>query len=42
MLSHVSGNNPEVVRKSEAARFRDPVIIDEIVSIDNEWRKRKV
>lgn len=35
------GNNPDVVKKSLEARFQDPKIVDEIIEIDNEWRKCK-
>lgn len=36
------GNDPEVVKQSEIKRFRDPILIDQIIEIDNEWRKCKL
>lgn len=36
------GNNPDIVKKSIEARFKDPAIVDEIISIDNDWRKCKI
>ena len=36
------GGDPEKVRKSEADRFRDPKIVDEIIEIDERWRKCKL
>ena len=35
------GNNPDIIKKSQEARFKDPAVVDEIIAIDNEWRKRK-
>jgi seryl-tRNA synthetase len=35
------GNDPEIVRKSQIARFKDPALVDEIIAIDNDWRKGK-
>jgi hypothetical protein len=29
-----AGADPEIVRKSQIARFKDPALIDEIISID--------
>jgi len=37
----LKGGDPEKVKKSEADRFRDPKIVDEIIEIDERWRKRK-
>ncbi len=36
------GADPEIVRKSQIARFKDPALVDEIISIDQEWRKSKM
>jgi seryl-tRNA synthetase len=35
------GGDPEKVKKSERERFRDDKIVDEIIEIDNTWRKSK-
>lgn len=36
------GGEPEKVKKSERDRFRDDTIVDQIIEIDNEWRKSKL
>ena len=36
-----AGGDPERVKKSERDRFRDDSIVDQIIEIDNKWRKRK-
>jgi len=33
--------HPEIVKKSEKRRKKDPKIVDEIVSLDNDWKKLK-
>lgn len=33
------GSDPSVVKLSEERRFRDPKLIDEIIEIDEQWRK---
>ena len=35
------GGDPEKVKKSERDRFRDDKIVDDIIEIDNKWRKSK-
>lgn len=35
------GGDPELVRKSEAMRCRDGKLVDEVIEIDGEWRKRR-
>ena len=35
------GGDPEKVKASERARFRDETIVDQIIEIDNKWRKSK-
>lgn len=42
-LTHFSliGGDPEKVKKSERERFRDDKIVDDIIEIDNHWRKCK-
>lgn len=37
-----AGGDPEKVKKSERDRFRDDSIVDQIIEIDNKWRKRKL
>lgn len=34
-----AGGDPEKVKKSERDRFRDDSIVDQIIEIDNKWRK---
>lgn len=36
-----AGGDPEKVKKSERDRFRDDAIVDQIIEIDNKWRKCK-
>lgn len=33
------GGNPEVVRQSQKARFKDPEDVDRIIVVDKEWRE---
>ena len=35
------GGDPEEVRKSEIQRCRDGKIVDEIIKLDEEWRKTR-
>jgi seryl-tRNA synthetase len=35
------GGDPEKVKASERARFRDETIVDQIIEIDNKWRKSR-
>lgn len=37
-----AGGDPEKVKKSERDRFRDDSIVDQIIEIDNKWRKCKL
>jgi seryl-tRNA synthetase len=30
--------NPDLVKESELKRFRDPLIVDEILKLHEEWR----
>jgi len=39
LLRTETGADPNVVKKSEQDRFRDPVIVDQIIEIDSQWRK---
>lgn len=36
-----TGGDPEIIRESCKKRFVDPVIVDEIVELDEKYRKRK-
>ncbi len=38
----MTGGDPEKVKKSERDRFRDDSIVDQIIEIDNKWRKCKL
>lgn len=33
------GGNPELIKKSQRDRFKDPGIIDKIINLDEQWRK---
>ncbi|KAL5725500.1 serine--tRNA ligase [Ranunculus cassubicifolius] len=35
------GNNPEIIRESLRKRFKDVSIVDEIINLDKQWRKRQ-
>ncbi|XP_057519210.1 serine--tRNA ligase-like [Amaranthus tricolor] len=35
------GGNPEMIRESQRRRFADVAIVDEIIQLDQEWRKRQ-
>jgi len=37
----ILGGDPEKVKKSERDRFRDDSIVDQIIELDNVWRKSK-
>ncbi|MHA1237196.1 MAG: serine--tRNA ligase, partial [Candidatus Hodarchaeales archaeon] len=30
--------NPEIIRESEKKRFKDPLHVDEVISLDEKWR----
>lgn len=34
------GHNPELVRESQRRRFASVEIVDEVIDLDKEWRKR--
>lgn len=33
------GHDPNIIRKSLERRFRDVKVVDEIIGLDQEWRK---
>lgn len=33
------GGNPDLVRESVKKRFQDPKIVDDVMALDEEWRK---
>ncbi|ESQ32250.1 hypothetical protein EUTSA_v10004203mg [Eutrema salsugineum] len=35
------GNNPEIIRESQRRRFASVEVVDEIISLDKEWRQRQ-
>mmetsp|Transcript_17801 Transcript_17801/g.36164 ORF Transcript_17801/g.36164 Transcript_17801/m.36164 type:complete len:474 (+) Transcript_17801:114-1535(+) len=41
LLRAEKGGNPDVVRESERMRGRDPKFVDEIIAVDEEWRKEQ-
>ena len=30
---------PDLIRGSEKMRFKDPKVVDQVIKIDNQWRK---
>lgn len=34
------GYDPNVIKKSLERRFRDTKLVDDIIEMDNDWRKR--
>jgi len=34
------GHNPELIRESQRRRFAPVEIVDEVIDLDKEWRKR--
>jgi len=32
--------NPDIIKKSEKKRFKDPSVVDKVIEFDNKWRKR--
>ena len=39
LLRKEKGGDPEKVKKSQQDRFADVAIVDEIISLDEQWRK---
>lgn len=35
------GGDPDIVRRSEATRCRDGALVDEVIELDEQWRKRR-
>jgi len=35
------GGNPDAIRESIKKRFQDPAIVDQVLAIDEEWRKKR-
>jgi len=35
------GGNPQLARDSEKKRFRDPVLVDKVIALDNQWRQKR-
>jgi seryl-tRNA synthetase len=33
------GGNPEEIRKSQRARFKPVELVDEVIALDEQWRK---
>lgn len=31
--------DPDQVRESQRRRYRDPAVVDEVIALDEEWRK---
>jgi len=34
------GHNPEIIRESQRRRFASVEVVDEVINLDKEWRKR--
>ena len=35
------GGNPEHIRECQRKRFKDVSLVDQVIELDTEWRKRK-
>lgn len=35
------GNDPAVVKESEKRRFRDPALVEKVMALDSQWRKKR-
>lgn len=33
------GGNPEIIRTSQLKRYKDVALVDEIITLDEKWRK---
>lgn len=33
------GGNPDLIKESVKKRFKDPALVDEILEMDQQWRK---
>lgn len=36
------GGNPDLIRESQRRRFANVQLVDEVIELDKEWRKRTV
>lgn len=36
---NIPGGNPDLIRESVKKRFQDPKIVDDVLALDEEWRK---
>jgi seryl-tRNA synthetase len=34
------GGNPDLIRESQRRRYKPVELVDEVISLDEEWRKR--
>ncbi|CAA93105.1 putative serine--tRNA ligase, cytoplasmic [Caenorhabditis elegans] len=41
MFRTEKGGNPEIIRKSQQDRFKDPKLVDEVIELDEKWRKER-
>jgi len=39
LLSYILGGNPDAIKESVKKRFQDPKIVDDVLALDEEWRK---
>ncbi|CAB3406122.1 unnamed protein product [Caenorhabditis bovis] len=35
------GGNPELIRDSQRKRYKDPKLVDEVIALDQQWRKER-
>lgn len=35
------GHDPEIIKKSQEARFADVALVDQVIELDEKWRKSK-
>lgn len=36
------GGDPEIVRESQRRRFKDVALVDKVIELDEQWRKREL
>lgn len=35
------GGDPEKIKKNQEKRFKDPKVVDDVIDLDSQWRKRE-
>ena len=43
MLNYTTekGGDPEIVRESQRRRFKEVALVDKVIELDEQWRKRE-